>query len=201
MTNEIAYPLVLFPLVFSVLVFRKVSIVSHSTGKNPFVVFREGTLEEKLRVLGLFFWSFIHIACGVFLLRGWKQNLILEPSTILLLIGVLFWLIGCVLYQASATAMGVAYRIGVDRRQKALLVDRGVYHYIRHPIYSAVFVLLLGSFLVFPHLFFLVSLFIGAVGLRRQALLEERFLEAAFGEKFLNYKKQTGRFLPKIFCR
>lgn len=76
------------------------------------------------------------------------------------------------------------------------LVTAGPYHFVRHPIYSAVLALWLGAALGTLNwlLLALWPLMVGAV--LGQARTEEEVLRAKFGEAYDGYAGRTGRLVP-----
>jgi protein-S-isoprenylcysteine O-methyltransferase Ste14 len=79
------------------------------------------------------------------------------------------------------------------------LVTKGPYRYIRHPIYSTSFILIIGFWLFIDNWFF------GGLPLIYQLILystninkEEQILIKRFGQKYQNYMKKTGRLFPKF---
>jgi len=77
------------------------------------------------------------------------------------------------------------------------LITAGLYHYVRHPIYTGV--LMAGAGLVvaqasLAHLVGWVALW-GVLSLK--ALGEERMLTEKYGD-YAGYLKETGRFFPKL---
>jgi len=78
------------------------------------------------------------------------------------------------------------------------LVTRGLYHYMRHPQYTGVFLFTFGWILHWPSVVTLIlwPVLIGAyVWLARQ---EERQAVDEFGAVYLEYANQTKRFIPLI---
>jgi protein-S-isoprenylcysteine O-methyltransferase Ste14 len=78
------------------------------------------------------------------------------------------------------------------------LVTSGPYAYVRHPIYSAMFLMLIGTGLVvstWEHLAVALPLFLAGTALRTR--LEERLLRDVFGERFEAYRRTAGWLLPR----
>lgn len=79
------------------------------------------------------------------------------------------------------------------------LQTKGIYQYVRHPIYLAVMLeiigyeLLVNSWFVFP--LFALTLIIFS----RHITNEDALLEKKFGEQFRKYKKRTKAFFPFIY--
>jgi protein-S-isoprenylcysteine O-methyltransferase Ste14 len=81
----------------------------------------------------------------------------------------------------------------------ARLVTVGLYHYIRHPLYSSLFFLAWGIFFKSPSsldagLALLCTAFLVAT-----ARVEEQENVRFFGEEYVSYMKQTKMFIPYIF--
>ena len=78
------------------------------------------------------------------------------------------------------------------------LNTKGLNGFVRHPLYTASFLLFWGFFLYYPALktfyFSIISSLYLIIGTR----LEEQKLVAVFGEAYLDYQKRVGCFLPKI---
>ncbi len=80
------------------------------------------------------------------------------------------------------------------------LVQSGPYRYIRHPGYAGFLLAALGLALGYSSLVGLAALFALLLpGLAYRMWVEERLLEAQFGEAYRQYKMGTGRLIPKIW--
>ncbi len=78
------------------------------------------------------------------------------------------------------------------------LIKNGVYNAVRHPLYSSLMIMLLGGVLVYKsYLSFILTAFIFVPFMVYRAYQEEELLIKEFPE-YLEYKKSTGMFLPKI---
>lgn len=78
------------------------------------------------------------------------------------------------------------------------MITTGAFRYVRHPLYLASILTYLGlaaSTLSLFSLALLVGVFIFHNYI---ASYEERLLEAKFGEEYRVYKKETGKWVPKI---
>lgn len=87
----------------------------------------------------------------------------------------------------------------VVTRKAATLVTHGPYRWVRHPFYvtaallmSAVTLLTANALIGLTSLFVLVLLAVRTP--KEEAMLIERF-----GDQYRDYKKSTGRFLPRLF--
>ncbi len=80
----------------------------------------------------------------------------------------------------------------------AELVQRGIYHWLRHPLYSSVMLASVGWALIWESRPAGVSTVILCVFFDAKARVEERLLLAKFPE-YAAYRKRTWRFLPGIY--
>ena len=87
------------------------------------------------------------------------------------------------------------FNIRPEVHPKAILVTSGPYHFIRHPMYSAVFLFCLGLSLVHQTLLCLVSLVLIVPVLWLKTLREERYMMIRFPEYAL-FMSSTRRFIP-----
>ena len=78
------------------------------------------------------------------------------------------------------------------------LVIKGLNAYVRNPLYFGIIVLALGYFLQQPTYMNLVSVFIIYVYLYIGTTLEEKKLEATFGNEYAEYKKQVKMLFTKL---
>ena len=95
-------------------------------------------------------------------------------------------------------AMGDAWRIGVNRKEKTALVAVGPYRFVRHPLYLFQIVMLVGVLFLLPTVLslFILGLHFGCV--RVKAADEESYLLGMHGEGYRAYQGRTGRLLPKL---
>jgi len=80
------------------------------------------------------------------------------------------------------------------------LETEGMYHWIRHPLYTSYFLFFAGFVLVFQSLL-VIPLLIGIPGYYRHSLYEEKLLIEEFGDQYQKYRESTGRFFPRIIKR
>ena len=82
--------------------------------------------------------------------------------------------------------------------QTTELVDKGIFKYIRHPLYSSLLFLTWGIFFknVLIELLFISML--STIFLYLTAIYEEKECLNFFGEKYVEYMKKSKRFIPYI---
>ncbi len=79
------------------------------------------------------------------------------------------------------------------------LVTGGVYQIVRHPIYTAMFGMMLATGLVFSHWSALAAaVIVFVIGTRIRTNTEERLLRDAFGKEFEEWKAKVPGFIPFV---
>lgn len=141
----------------------------------------------------------------LYILRGFSINMIalippadLGPLSIDLFepLGLLVMVSGYAIFIWSVTARGqyaVSWQMNADHK----LVDWGPYRYVRHPSYSGYFLMFVGFLLLWHEAFALAPL-IAIPGYVMISRTEEEMLVAKFSDKYLEYQKTVGRFIPKV---
>lgn len=88
----------------------------------------------------------------------------------------------------------------LEIRPKHELVVTGLYQFVRHPMYSAMWVWWLGNVFLTANWVLVLVQFIGISGMLAIRLPdEERMMVEQFGEQYKAYCKKTKRFIPFIF--
>jgi protein-S-isoprenylcysteine O-methyltransferase Ste14 len=81
------------------------------------------------------------------------------------------------------------------------LVRSGPYAAVRHPIYTGLLVAFLGTTIEIARWRDVVALALFAIGLRLKAAREEEVMERAFGDRYREYRTQTGMLVPRYVTR
>lgn len=106
--------------------------------------------------------------------------------------------IGAMLFLCALHTLGKNLTDTVVTRQEHQLVATGPYRWVRHPFYDAVLLCVLTASLLTANWFiFLTGCSVFALQVIRTAREEQQLL-ARFGERYLAYTQQTGRFLPRM---
>lgn len=79
------------------------------------------------------------------------------------------------------------------------VVDTGAFHYVRHPIYLGALLAYLGTAISSMSLFSLALLIPIFIFYNYIATYEEKLLERKFGTAYKEYKKRTGKWLPRLY--
>jgi len=133
------------------------------------------------------------LASGI-VFYGYPWSFIPPFPEVIQLLGAILLFLGLPLFTAGAYLTGkyVYSKLPEERP----LLQRGPYRYIRHPIYlsflltSVGFLLLAENIVMLPLLFALTAI--------RYPKPEEEELIRLYGDSYREYRKRTGRFLPKL---
>ncbi len=140
-----------------------------------------------LAFLSMWFWDWLYFIRDVSLI---------EPFTFIS--GIVLMIIGGVIAAAASKVISVSTVADMRTDRMPELITDGIYSRIRHPLYLATILLLIGLGLVYPFprvIVFVLSLIVYTlIG----AYLEEKKLILHYGEDYLEYKKQAGFVLPKF---
>jgi protein-S-isoprenylcysteine O-methyltransferase Ste14 len=109
--------------------------------------------------------------------------------------GVLCCALGLALMLWSLVSFGRSFRIGIDADRPGELVTTGVFAFSRNPIYTAIELIMLGQFLIFPNWLILAFLFAGIWMFHRQVLREEAYLKQRYGPEYADYLARVRRYL------
>ena len=82
--------------------------------------------------------------------------------------------------------------------QRGILATKGVYGIVRNPIYSGIFAVMTGVFLIMRSWLLLSSLPVIYLILNLLLRKEEKVLSAVFGEEYNQYRKEVNSVIPKI---
>lgn len=102
---------------------------------------------------------------------------------------------GVSLYVLGLVTMGSSWRIGIDTDRPGPLVTRGVFGFVRHPLYCGILAAALGMAMLTADVLAIAATAAIWTTVPLQARLEEEFLVGRHPE-YADYRARTGRFLP-----
>lgn len=122
-----------------------------------------------------------------------------DPFSPLQIASWLALIFSLVLVADGLRSLGFSKATGKGKGGETELVQSGCYRYVRHPIYSSLLFLSLGTFLKSPSLF-TAMLFIGAsISINTAGMAEEAVNLQKFGNSYRVYMTKTKMFVPFLF--
>jgi protein-S-isoprenylcysteine O-methyltransferase Ste14 len=109
--------------------------------------------------------------------------------------GIVFCYLGLIIFLLALISFGKAWRIGIDENNSNELVTGGIFKYSRNPIFLFMDLYFVGIMLIYPNVVFILTAIGTVTGIHLQILREEKFLRQRFGEKYIEYKGRTGRYI------
>ena len=98
---------------------------------------------------------------------------------------------------AAQLTMGDSWRVGVDKNERTTLVTKGIYRWVRNPIFSFIGVSVIGFVLLVPNLWSLLAMALILIGVQLQVrFVEEPYLLSLHGRDYQRYLAGVGRFAP-----
>ncbi|MCI0676853.1 MAG: isoprenylcysteine carboxylmethyltransferase family protein [Phycisphaerales bacterium] len=144
-----------------------------------------------LSIIGYAVWTWIYVV------RDPGELSILTLPVAVTWVGWIVAIAGLALIGIAQAHMGISWRIGIEPTATPL-VHRGVYRFIRHPIYTGWAIILMGVVLITPSPWTVMGWLWAVTLLGMQARLEDRHLLAMHGEQYRAFAARVGRFVPGI---
>jgi len=127
---------------------------------------------------------------------GWK----IHNNDALFYFGKMLIVIGFIIRIIGQVTLRKQFSFFVKIRKDHELITTGIYKYVRHPLYSAAFLALLGAVLVFNSwLGFAVVILLVVPTIFYRIKVEEKALVQKFGKDYLDYKKRVKILIPWIY--
>jgi protein-S-isoprenylcysteine O-methyltransferase Ste14 len=107
--------------------------------------------------------------------------------------------VGCYLLSLNCwLIMGRCWSMAIVPGETTQLVRRGLYRWVRHPIYGLSIALMLASAVVTSTVPMAVAAGLHFVAMSLKARHEEQHLAASFGAEYDQYCREAGRFWPRL---
>ena len=122
-------------------------------------------------------------------LRPWAFG-----AGVLCLVGGLWW------FRRSHSDLGTYWSVTLELRENHRLITQGVYRYVRHPMYAALFLYSIGQALILPNWIAGPSYFVAfAIVFALRIGAEERMMLETFGQEYASYMARTKLLVPGIW--
>lgn len=122
-----------------------------------------------------------------------------SPALWQVAVAVLCFLFAALLSWTSTRALGNHLRFDAALSHDHQLVRSGPYGILRHPIYTSMLCILLGTgVLITPPLLFLAALIVFLLGTEIRVRAEDGLLASRFGDEFRQYRRTVSAYVPFV---
>jgi protein-S-isoprenylcysteine O-methyltransferase Ste14 len=135
-----------------------------------------------------------------YVLSGEPRFASYAPSPWLFALGLAIAVAALAMFRITHKALGRMWSVSLQLKEGHRLVTSGIYRHLRHPMYTAFWLMALAQALLLP------NWVAGPAGLVGFGVLffsrigpEERMMEEAFGEEYRAYVARTRRIVPFLY--
>ncbi len=115
-------------------------------------------------------------------------------------LGSVIFVLGVVVRWVARITLGKFFTYEVKVTNEHKLIRKGIYKYIRHPLYTGILLLCFGAIVLLQSsVGFMLLLIVLVPALWHRMKVEEAFLLKAFGKRYQNYMKTTKRLIPGVY--
>jgi protein-S-isoprenylcysteine O-methyltransferase Ste14 len=98
----------------------------------------------------------------------------------------------------ARSSIGTNWNANFETKEWQVLVQKGPYSKVRHPMYSGLVTMVLGSAIAYGRILGVAILAVFIAGFCIKALREEYILTKRYGSVYEEYKSKTKAFIPYI---
>ena len=187
----------IYIILFILSIFSLVIRVKKTTGVFPIIQNKKGVYGFVDRLVSIAY--ILVIANAIAFIVNYAptslfDTLIVVESMLVQYIGVILIGGALLLMYIAQLQMRDSWRIGVDTENKIDLVDTGLFHYFRHPIYLFALLIGIGMILIIPTVLSIFIFILLYLALSIQARVEEEFMLQKFGDQYMSFMKTHRRF-------
>jgi protein-S-isoprenylcysteine O-methyltransferase Ste14 len=114
-------------------------------------------------------------------------------------LSILFLALAVLWSFTSTRALGRHLRFDAALSPDHTLVRSGPYRFLRHPIYTSMLCILLGTgFMVAPPLLFVPAILVFLAGTEIRVHVEDKLLASRFGSEFQTYQHTVSAYIPLV---
>jgi protein-S-isoprenylcysteine O-methyltransferase Ste14 len=129
---------------------------------------------------------------------GWLSMRLIGGGWTRYWVAVALIVIGLALSIWARRRLGGNWSGSVTVKEGHELVQAGPYRWIRHPIYTGLLLMMLGTGLASGQVHGLLAFPIALSALWLKSRVEERWMGAEFGERYAEYKKRSWALIPFV---
>ncbi|MGD9055843.1 MAG: isoprenylcysteine carboxylmethyltransferase family protein [Desulfobacterales bacterium] len=140
------------------------------------------------------------ILFGIFLITWILDSFVFHRSTFL--VDSIPLLIRFIFLATALAAAFFLFKSGheavIGEQRPARIISAGAFGYVRHPLYLGSILVYLGLTVSTASLFCLALLVVIVLFYNYIAGYEEKLMEAKFGQAYIAYRENTGKWIPRL---
>jgi protein-S-isoprenylcysteine O-methyltransferase Ste14 len=126
----------------------------------------------------------------------------IAPGELTVYVGIALIVVGAAFALWAASTLGNHFDLEPEVHKDHVVVRRGPYRFVRHPVYLGLGVHLVGACIASGNLVLILGvLLVGFPLLYLRARAEEQLLRAELGSAYDDYVREVGMFLPRVARR
>jgi protein-S-isoprenylcysteine O-methyltransferase Ste14 len=169
-------------------------------GQRARVSRREALVRDRGSLVWLIGLQWVGLILGFLLALRLPEATIGPAQNIVFAVGIAAILLGVSLRWYAIFTLGSYFTRDIAVGSDQPVVRSGPYALVRHPAYSGTFLTMLGIGLALTNWAGLAILLAGVfVGHLPRVLLEEEALRDTIGQPYVDYMRETSRFIPRVF--
>lgn len=157
---------------------------------------------ERSSSIGWRFITIIGVIIIIFLVKIIPQSAQILTSMIIsntltsAIIGSLITILGLTICIWARTTIGRNWSGSIVLKKNHELVTNGPYKFIRHPIYTGMITMMIGTSIYYGYTSIFLATILAFVGFVLKSRQEEKLMIKHFGKRYINYKKRTKAIIP-----
>ncbi|MBA4849312.1 isoprenylcysteine carboxylmethyltransferase family protein [Emticicia sp. BO119] len=159
--------------------------------------------QEPLIKRVLFYWFPVFVSMyllgpGEWFGHTWLRENFVPHSDLVGIIGLSFGATGLGIACWARYTLGRNWSLSVQKKEDHELIANGLYRWIRHPIYTGLLLLFIGTALIVGDYRGILAVIIIFISFWVKLKKEEKWLMQVFGEDYHSYIKQTNALIPYL---
>ena len=126
-------------------------------------------------------------------------NGLILPGNLTTPVGLAVQIAGALIYLRAKRELGAAWSSTVSIKLDHKLVRTGPYRWVRHPLYSAMILMSLGTAIVCNQVHAAIALVMMIVAYAIKIQTEEHWMRDQFGADWDDYRRDTRALIPGVF--
>jgi protein-S-isoprenylcysteine O-methyltransferase Ste14 len=153
---------------------------------------------QRILFLAVFFAAFLLLR-RVGMLSAYSGVVLWPRTPASGLVGDVIALAGLIIMLWARVVLGGNWSSSVVFKEGHELIDRGPYRYVRHPIYSGLLLMILGTAILYGRLGGFIALLVLFFAFWFRSRQEERLMTKHFPEAYPSYKTKVNAIIPRVF--